>query len=61
MVSRSIGGKRRQKWELIPDQLTLKQALEILNPDNRDYIDRKRGAYQRVLIELRKNPKNKEI
>lgn len=57
MVSRSIGGKRRQKWELIPDQLTLKQALEILNPDNRDYIYRKRGAYKRILMELKNNPK----
>ena len=57
MIAKSIGGKTRQKWELIPEQLTLQQALEILNPDYPDYIYRKRGAYQRILIELKKRGK----
>lgn len=41
-------------WTLGPEQLTLEQALEILNPDNKDYIYRKRGAFKRVLMELEK-------
>ena len=57
MISTSKGGKTKQKWELIPEQLTLQQALEILNPDNREPINYKRGAYQRILIELKKRGK----
>jgi len=52
MISKSIGGKTKQKWELCPEQLTLEQALEILNPDNKDYIGNKRGAYKRVVNAL---------
>ena len=60
MISKSISGKTRQKWEVIPQQLSLEEALKILNPDNRDYIDKKRGAYKRILIELNKGGQNEK-
>jgi len=42
-------------WTTEPSQLTLEQALEILNPDSGyQYIALRRGAYKRLLIELKK-------
>ncbi len=59
MISKGIGGKTKKIWELCPEQLTLEQALEILHPDSKECIGNKRGAYKRIVMELKKEGKIK--